>query len=1325
MFVANAGLGPLLWLVLVCLVFVSPCERMHAAASVLGLLHPFPSEPHLLIACPLPFNALLSCMQAPSALELAATVDRLREDVTASTWFSEFQADLRSAVMRALQVGGLTVRGSLGMRRNFQHVKVMAVDGSRGQADLRAAAGLTWCKPLRSCWGRGVLLLGALGCPGYVHGKCCQWSGQKSSNCPSLPCHVCSSSSSPPPMHAQLQGGLRGVGSARDWTSRNILAPAAVPFRACYARSRSAAAAAAGSGGSGLRAVGGACLGRRSGAAAGQRASDGDTEGADEGQGTFPWSSPASPGADGADSVGQAGAPGEEVEGSAGWSGRRLRQSASDAGFVTGSTRALGASSRTPGGLLRSLWSGPGRAGEGRASGDGGEGSRGGLSAPLLEADALRGAYGRASDPGGDLSPPSSACPSPMPPRVSASAYAQPPLLLAAAPAAGSLGQARLSGDQGAGGSGSSGGGAGPGTGTGWSRRAGRGLSFKDLGGSSSLDQGQGLQGPGQPAGATPAGGLLGSSTHSVLSEAVMEEALRSCLYAVGRAGHGAGHGAGHAGHRGQGPGAGMGSGWDAGEAGGLGPEQVAAALQLLHEAGLAPPPPAATVTGSSARAGRGQAGGPSQARAGRPGAGAGQQRREQAAAAGAHAGAAAQEAGAPRRKLWPWSSSGQQLSGLAGGAGSGTYVPPTFRGQQQEHNRQEQEEQLAGPRAGSPEVRPWPVAVSTPGQGQDKGQGSEQAQAGEAEEGGTPTPSKRARSAGWSSWWGATGAAFSATYVPADPISPSPSASAASTPLDSRSGTPHRPGGMAVAAGGAGTGPGASPAPAAGALGVAQRMAQTAGSWLLGGMFGGCSAPPVPPGARLEAAGGGGVDAQGQGSGGNAGDDDTIPPVEEGAAAEAATSQEAQRGSRGFRAWGLGLGGGGTSGKGDAGKGRSAADDDVLLFADNGAGASLMLGGSSGGLWGAGRSRAKQAAAAASEEDRAGQGGSEHERESAEGAGRSAGHGRCNDHVQAAGRGRAGTGGSQPLGSEEEEAAEEEEELGAEEEEEEDVDTDTDLPGAEALGAGSGAGTGGAAGSAAAQHQLQAGITAVVAAVAQEGVGRQQAGASGADASAAAQHEPGLGRPAAAEAQPHGAPPFASEPMVMDRGGTGSAAGDEAGASGAQVSTTGGAGPSGMAAAAPAPARGAAAAGATPTVAAAAARLAPRKLYPAGRVLHFFPSRVMDTSARQQAGDAEPQQHASQGEEQGQAQEQGPGQAMTHASRSRPSSLAEAVGSMARAAGAAGLGHTEAAAAAAAAYAAPRPDGVLPGAIPPAAQPWVLYRVPDREVYGRIKLCK
>ncbi|GFR41943.1 hypothetical protein Agub_g2737, partial [Astrephomene gubernaculifera] len=32
-----------------------------------------------------------------------------------------------------------------------------------------------------------------------------------------------------------LQGGVRGVGSATQWTSRNILAPAVGPFRACYA----------------------------------------------------------------------------------------------------------------------------------------------------------------------------------------------------------------------------------------------------------------------------------------------------------------------------------------------------------------------------------------------------------------------------------------------------------------------------------------------------------------------------------------------------------------------------------------------------------------------------------------------------------------------------------------------------------------------------------------------------------------------------------------------------------------------------------------------------------------------------------------------------------------------------------------------------------------------------------------------------------------------------------------------------------------------------------------------------------------------------------
>ncbi|GLC75379.1 hypothetical protein PLESTF_001630500 [Pleodorina starrii] len=80
----------------------------------------------------------------------AASVDRLREDVTRSSWFSEFSRDMRSGVVRA------------------------------------------------------------------------------------------------------LQGGVRGVGSATQWTSRNILQPAVVPFRACYAttasrrfRGRRAASAAA------------------------------------------------------------------------------------------------------------------------------------------------------------------------------------------------------------------------------------------------------------------------------------------------------------------------------------------------------------------------------------------------------------------------------------------------------------------------------------------------------------------------------------------------------------------------------------------------------------------------------------------------------------------------------------------------------------------------------------------------------------------------------------------------------------------------------------------------------------------------------------------------------------------------------------------------------------------------------------------------------------------------------------------------------------------------------------------------------------------------
>ena len=35
-------------------------------------------------------------------------------------------------------------------------------------------------------------------------------------------------------MHDRAQGGLRGVGTATQWTARNILQPAVVPFRSCY-----------------------------------------------------------------------------------------------------------------------------------------------------------------------------------------------------------------------------------------------------------------------------------------------------------------------------------------------------------------------------------------------------------------------------------------------------------------------------------------------------------------------------------------------------------------------------------------------------------------------------------------------------------------------------------------------------------------------------------------------------------------------------------------------------------------------------------------------------------------------------------------------------------------------------------------------------------------------------------------------------------------------------------------------------------------------------------------------------------------------------------
>ncbi len=44
---------------------------------------------------------------ADSFLPLSASVDALREDVMHSSWYVEFQRDLRSSVFRALQVRGL------------------------------------------------------------------------------------------------------------------------------------------------------------------------------------------------------------------------------------------------------------------------------------------------------------------------------------------------------------------------------------------------------------------------------------------------------------------------------------------------------------------------------------------------------------------------------------------------------------------------------------------------------------------------------------------------------------------------------------------------------------------------------------------------------------------------------------------------------------------------------------------------------------------------------------------------------------------------------------------------------------------------------------------------------------------------------------------------------------------------------------------------------------------------------------------------------------------------------------------------------------------
>ncbi len=68
------------------------------------------------IACPSVMTLELAACCAPFVTSIvngtdivptfcAASVDRLREDVTRSSWYAEFSRDLRSGVVRAVQVG--------------------------------------------------------------------------------------------------------------------------------------------------------------------------------------------------------------------------------------------------------------------------------------------------------------------------------------------------------------------------------------------------------------------------------------------------------------------------------------------------------------------------------------------------------------------------------------------------------------------------------------------------------------------------------------------------------------------------------------------------------------------------------------------------------------------------------------------------------------------------------------------------------------------------------------------------------------------------------------------------------------------------------------------------------------------------------------------------------------------------------------------------------------------------------------------------------------------------------------------------------------------
>uniref|UniRef100_A0A7S0R758 Uncharacterized protein n=1 Tax=Chlamydomonas leiostraca TaxID=1034604 RepID=A0A7S0R758_9CHLO len=315
--------------------------------------------------------------------------------------------------------------------------------------------------------------------------------------------------------------------------------------------------------------------------------------------------------------------------------------------------------------------------------------------------------------------------------------------------------------------------------------------------------------------------------------------------------------------------------------------------------------------------------------------------------------------------------------------------------------------------------------------------------------------------------------------------------------------------------------------------------------------------------------------------------------------------------------------------------------------------------------------------------------------------------------------------------------------------EEDEEVENDTELAGLGLNGSpiDDPSGSGAAASSAAVQQQLQAGITAVVAAVTHEGAnrgqeaeeeaagvgsgggamdvdgvlgGRTSAPVPAADMSAAARGgsldvaPPGSrgSRGVAGSSQSEieaagsseGGFAFPVPPARISAPGALNMARDGPNGSDAAAGTSGGAASAGVAAAAG-------------TRAARTPSTGPLKqLYPAGRVLHFFPLHALERRAAPAAAGAGAGSTA--GAVAASIAGAGPAR-----DKSRPSSLAEAVTTMARAGAAASTGNQEAAVRAAT---APGPDGLLPATVQPApGQQWALYRITNHQAYGRIQLCK